>query len=223
MIEPRTKMAAANNADLYAAMFDAHGISYARDGHSFTAHATPPPYYSHLTCQSDDTAELHDRIATLQAAHPKGIGIKDSFDQLSPANMVPLFSASWIWRAPQPAHSDWTRITTANALAHWETMWKAAESLTDHTMFPPALLDDTKFAVLQSDDKLSGCIVNLSDDCAGLSNVFGPAPFADATRAAAAMAGDLPLVGYESGSQLDAATAAGFVQTGTLHILVSVR
>lgn len=34
-------------------------------------------------------------------------------------------------------------------------MWKAAGSLTDHTMFPPALLDDTKFAVLQSDDKLS--------------------------------------------------------------------
>ena len=148
-------MAAANNADLYEAMFDAHGISYARDGHSFTAHATPPPYYSHLTCQSDDTTELHDRIATLQAAHPKGIGVKDSFDQLSPANMVPLFSASWIWRAPQPPHSDWTRITTANALAHWETMWKAAGSLTDHTMFPPALLDDTKFAVLQSDDKLS--------------------------------------------------------------------
>ena len=65
--------------------------------------------------------------------------------------------------------------------------------------------------------------MNLSDDCACLSNVFGPAPFADATRAAAAMAGDLPLVGYESGSQLDAATAAGFAQTGTLRILVSVR
>ena len=42
-----------------------------------------------------------------------------------------------------------------NGRAHWETMWKAAGSLTDHTMFPPALLDDTKFAILQSDDKLS--------------------------------------------------------------------
>ena len=63
--------------------------------------------------------------------------------------------------------------------------------------------------------------MNLSEDCAGLSNVFGPAPFADATRAAAAMAADLPLVGYESGSQLDAATAAGFAQTGTLRFFAN--
>ena len=108
----------------------------------------------------------------------------------------------------------------------WETAWTAGGSPTGSRVFPPELLRDPGVAVLgrfSSQGFDAGCIVNLSADVAGLSNVFsiaGPSSeiFAEAAEAAGAFAAGRPLVGYEHGEELTAAIAAGFEPVGELRV-----
>jgi hypothetical protein len=111
-------------------------------------------------------------------------------------------------------------------LEAWEQAWAAGGSPTGRRVFPPALLHDPEIAVLGRAGAKgfdAGCIVNLSPDVAGLSNVFSTAEqssavFEEATAAAVAFAPGRPLVGYEHGAELDAAVAAGFGPAGKLRV-----
>jgi hypothetical protein len=47
--DPRAIMAASNNADLYTAVFCAHGLEFTRKLYGFIGHDRPPPYYSNLS------------------------------------------------------------------------------------------------------------------------------------------------------------------------------
>ncbi|MBV6651615.1 MAG: hypothetical protein KI789_17975, partial [Hoeflea sp.] len=71
----------------------------------------------------------------------------------------------------------------------------------------------------------AGCIASLSDDCVGISNVFSVSNssevFAQATAAVSGLAPDSPIVGYESGDDLNHARDAGFSPVGDLRILVA--
>jgi hypothetical protein len=95
-------------------------------------------------------------------------------------------------------------------------------------MFPAGFLlrNDVVFLGRMARGRLvAGCIANRSDDCVGLSNVFAEEPsattFAEAADAVAAISGDVPVVGYESGAELDHAIQASFAMTGDLRILVT--
>ena len=46
-------------------------------------------------------------------------------------------------------------------------------------------------------------------------------PFSETSAAVGALAGDFPVVGYESGKDLEFAVSAGFETVGKLRILVS--
>jgi hypothetical protein len=68
----------------------------------------------------------------------------------------------------------------------------------------------------------AGCLVNHSENCVGLSNLFAPAGDATvppaATALAAAFAPGMPVVGYERGAALAAMAESGFEPVGGLCV-----
>lgn len=231
--DPRTITAANNNADLYVAMFAAHGLRHTRKPYAFVGHDRPPPFYSNLTVLAPDQIKdvIHE-LTQIAREFPNGMGLKDSFCQLDlTANgFKTLFEASWIWRAPvrEPTPQNWHRIDTDADLKLWEDAWKATGSPTDQRMFKSTMLDLPDFHFLghrTNGSYQAGCIANVSNGCIGLSNVFSTKThsdfFAQAAAAAGAINPTLPLAGYESGDTLRDVTAAGFDLIGDLRILVS--
>lgn len=220
----RTSLAARNNADLYEAVFEAHGVAFERTGFAFLARGAPPPYYSHMTVTAPGHGAVLSRLVA-ERARP-GFNLKDSFLEIDPAahGLVLRFEATWLWRAPGPRGADpgWRR---ADDLSRWEAAWKAT-SPTERRMFPDAMLgrDDLAFLIAGEGEGIAGCLANRSEGAVGLSNVFGPpnpATFLAAADAVAALAPDVPVVGYEAGDVLPAARAAGFDATGRLRVLAA--
>ncbi|WP_144409446.1 hypothetical protein [Martelella endophytica] len=215
-------MAAGNNADLYEAVFAAHGLRYERQPYAFIAIDPPPPFYAHLTVLRPGHADaVRERTEQLRQRFDDPIGVKDSFCELDATEESVLFSAAWLWRkkaATMPG--GWKRIETEEALGTWETAWRGAPS--DERQFPETMLNDAAIGFFGSwrDGRIvAGCIANISGDCVGLSNVFPDEAFADAAGCAAAFAPTLPVVGYERGAALDKATASGFEIVGRLRVL----
>lgn len=232
-VDARARMAARNNADLYEAVFEAHGLGYERTPYAFIGKDRPPPYYSNLTVLSDGYVDaIEADLRRLSAKFQGAVGLKDSFDQLdlTKYGFETLFSACWIWKeagaGTAPAH--WHVIQSPEELVLWEQAWKAAGSPTEKRLFNQALLarPDIFFLAKKGRETIeAGCIANLSDDCIGLSNVFSTMPFKEIfTEAATALTeidDSLPIVGYEAGDDLALARRAGFDVTGNLRVLVA--
>lgn len=233
MVDERAICAANNNADWYEAMFSIHGLKYKREPYAFVAKDVPPPYYSQLTVQSpgNETAVLSE-LAALVDRFDGTIGLNDSFSELDleKNGFRILFIASWIWRSPRLVSMPvgWDCVTDASDLLLWEDAWKRGGSPTSRQMFPETFLarDDVIFLGQKTEGRFTaGCIANKSAASRGLSNVFAEEPselaFSEAADAVAAICEPLPIVGYESGDDLDYADKAGFSTVGDLRILLA--
>lgn len=232
-VDARAVLAAQNNADLYEAVFDAHGLSFERLAAAFVGKDRPPPFYSNLTVVTPSlTDEIVMQVKELADRFDGKVGLKDSFCQLDLAafGFRILFTAQWIWRENRgnKASSLWQKVENDADLLRWESAWKEAGSATEQLMFPSKLLQRPEIHLLghKVDGVFeTGCIVNTSADCIGLSNVFSRSPsdriFADAAAAAEAVDPKRPIVGYESGESLRHAIDAGFETVGDLRILVA--
>lgn len=229
----KARICAANNADLYQAVFRAHGLPNQRTSAFWSSDATAPPYYSNMTTLDPDaTEEQLVEIGRLRDRLGQRPGLKDGFSRLDLGNkgFQLLFSASWIWAEPHrisaPAPQDWARIRDASALDRWEHSWKESGSPTDANVFAPALFSDPDIHIygrLAGGGFDAGCIVNRSPEAVGISNIFSltgtTQVFRDAVSlAAVAFSPDLPLVGYDSGAALDEMTKLGFESVGQLRI-----
>lgn len=232
MISPgdRALHAARNNADLYEAMFAAHGLDYRRDPVLWRALAAPLPYYAAaLVLCPGDAADVSAALALALAPFAGGASVKDGFATLDlrPLGLEVGFRARWIW-AEDPGNgrqAPWDIITSEDDLATWEDGWKAGGSATPARMFPAECLSSGKmqFCGRRSGTGFdAGCIVNRSGAVVGLSNVFGPEQDQSLFSAALAMAACVgtgrPVAGYEQGAALDAAMAAGFADAGPLIV-----
>ncbi|MBY3464220.1 hypothetical protein HFN80_09370 [Rhizobium laguerreae] len=232
----KARICAANNADLYQAVFRAHGLPDQRTNAFWSSDATAPPYYSNMTTLDPDaTEEQLVEIGRLTDRFGRRPGLKDGFSRLDLGNkgFQLLFSASWIWAEPHkislPAPQDWTRIRDAAALDCWEHSWKESGSPTDAHVFTPALFVDPDIHIYgrsTSGGFDAGCIVNRSPEAVGISNIFSltgtPQAFRDAVSlATVAFSPDLPLVGYDRGAALDEMTKLGFRSVGELRIWLS--
>lgn len=232
-LDPRAIMAARNNADLYVEMFRTHGLAFKCEAFGVVAHDTPLPFYADITISEPEQRELALRV--LRRLHQNGrkrAVIKDSFCEIGPdaADLEPVFHAEWIWNASQAATVpyDWRRVDDVDSLASWQAAWNSGQTPAPFDVFPPAFLERSKvfaFARYASGAVTGGCIVNLSQDCVGLSNVFATTShqtdFAGAMLCAHSLAPDKPLVGYERGEDLIAARAAGFETVGSLQVLMA--
>ena len=118
----RARAAAANNADLYAAVFAAQGRRFCRDAVLFRAIDPPPSCYSSVTTLDPGaTAEQLAAIDALRAEGRADVGVKDGFCRLdrdlAARGLAVLFEASWLW-APAAAFeaaagaAGWERVTT---------------------------------------------------------------------------------------------------------------
>ncbi|CDX39518.1 conserved hypothetical protein [Mesorhizobium sp. ORS 3359] len=232
----KARVCAANNADLYEAVFRAHGLNRQRNPFLWWSESPAPPYYSNMTTLDPDAIEFqHEAVKQLSLTLDGPFAVKDNFCRLDLASLgfKLLFSASWTWanasRAAAGAHSrmafGWERIRDSDALHAWEDAW-AEDNPCDRRVFPPAILGNPDIAFLgraSASGFDAGCIVNRSRGAVGLSNVFAKGggaatTYRDATRAAAIYADDLPLVGYEHGDALHAARLAGFEPVGNLCV-----
>lgn len=208
---------------------------------------TPLHYPDAVTLTRDtDTAAL---LAGIDTAAPHA-SIKDSFAvlDLAPAGFEVLFDAEWIHRpasAPGAAPAlEWSRISGPAELEAWETAWDGEEST---GLFHPGLLTATtgeagtiketgiieepgEIAFLAGRDAagriLAGAAANRTGGVVGISNVFSADGTPDdeawtgALTLTASLWPGLPLVGYESGDDLDTALRHGFTAIGPLRVWV---
>lgn len=215
-IDPRARQAAENNADWYQMMAEVNGLRFERGQTGFAFRDPPPAYHSGMTI-TDPTA-----TPDIAARRHPSTGVKDGFARLdlTGLGLRPAIHAQWIWANQIKASTDsWKCIEDQDSLSAWEAAWRAGGSPTAHTQFPAAILDrrDVEiWGLKDGSDFVSGGILNTSSDCVGLSNTFGLGALASLAACAAPL--NLPLVGYEWDTDLDAALAAGFTQTGPLTI-----
>jgi hypothetical protein len=158
--------------------------------------------------------------------------VKDSFARLNLAaeGLTLLFEAEWIACSPPPAGPgdpslSWDAVTDARELSLWERAWTQHDSA-DRPLFRPELLADPRCAILacrREDHLTAGVITYAAGQVTGISNLFGaglPAAqlWPSALQAVAARRPDLPIVGYERGTDLAAARQAGCQTLGPLRV-----
>lgn len=226
MTDPRAILAARNNADWYAMMFELHGLRFDRSDSAFLALDCPPPYHSWMTTL-DPEAQAAQRELITDNKHRPEFGVKDAFDRLDFADdrFTELFAATWFYgdSIRTADTGDWQRIGTEGDLLRWEQAWKAGGSPSDVRQFPAAILarDDVAIWGRGSGDSFdAGVIGNASRECVGLSNCFGRDAWPAAATLCAGFANGRPVVGYECADDLQALLALGFEAVGALRVWV---
>ena len=223
-------LAALNNAVWCSIVTATHGVeaAFAADACTWTAR-TPEGYPDAVTLRPRvDVASLLDRIDA-----SSGCSIKDSFADLdlAPLGFEVLFEASWVGRRARDrsvvssAPERWRLVRDDEALLEWEAAWGDGEP--GVRTFRPALHGRDDLAILAipaSHGAMHTAILSLGAGLVGLSNVVvardsEPSEILSvAVEAAARLFPGIDIVGYEQGSMLDAAVAAGFDVIGPLRV-----
>jgi hypothetical protein len=239
----RVELAVLNNTRWYEAIFEAHGLASEVDGRVWLSHQTAPPFHSNLVVLSPSTSQsdIEAYVAALEMVpRPGGWSLKDSYAclDLSSLGFTPLFQAEWIWRDPVPTGTHdtasglaWARVSTATELREWEDAWagdagNAAAAARATRQFPEQLLASPHHAFFSGrlhGRVVAGGIANRSPGTVGLSNVFSPQAYAEASwdalvRCISTVFPNAPLVGYERGADLQLAKGVGFVTIGPLRV-----
>ncbi|MEU7022329.1 hypothetical protein ABZ990_16930 [Streptomyces sp. NPDC046203] len=217
-------------------MCRAHGLSEGVLGpRAWTSPRRTPLYYPDAVTLAVD-AGPGDVLDGIDRTAP-GASVKDSHARLdlAPEGFRLLFEAQWIHRpaglpagSPSGAASDrsaaYRAVRTPDELAAWALAWSGGD-VDEAALFRAELLADPATTIVAGhapDGRiLGGAVLTASDRVTGVSNLFT----ADGVPASAAWSGvlavadpALPLVGYESGDDLDAALAAGCEAIGPLRI-----
>ncbi|MCL5994544.1 MAG: hypothetical protein M1546_00625 [Chloroflexi bacterium] len=243
----QVEQAAYNNARWCDAVCRAHGIpGEFHESLWLNRHPVPRFYPNAVTLSNtrglaEQRALIQDLIATSTLPN---LAIKDSFCALDPAPFAChlLFEATWLWRStslPKPLDTatrfHWGVVTEPSDLARWETAWNGPsaddQSLPPARIFLPALLTDNDIAFVaahQDGHIVAGAIANRSGDVVGISNVFtreedAPRFWAGCVATVMDQFPGLPLVGYESGSELVIARQCGFAALGPLRVWAWAR
>ena len=182
--------------------------------------ATVPRFYPNaVTLAVGDTAleEQRSTVEILQKSNLPGRWcVKDSFHtlDLSRRGFEPLFDAQWI-RGGMPAEGPSTDIV-------WQREDKGPAGLP---------FDDPGFSMFKGRrgfKVVAGFMLYRAEDVVGVSNVVAetsdaPAVWRSLTLLAAQTFPRLPLVGYESGRELQVAMDAGFEAGDKLRVWVKDR
>lgn len=221
--------AARNNAEWCETVCRSHGIvGRFEAGLWSSAVRTPSLYPDAVTLDPSVTAATVLR----EIDSSPGCSIKDSFATLELAShgFDVLFDAMWITRPPG-AHTEatgpikWVPVTDLARFKEWEHAWRGAD-VDAAGILTPSLLSEASVDVLAGERDgvlVAGAMVNRSDHVLGISNVFSRGHDVDETwsslrdRIAHTDPGR-PIVGYESGPDLEAAIAAGFTALGPLRV-----
>jgi hypothetical protein len=168
-----------------------------------------------------------------------GCSVKDSWATLAlgPAGFEVLLEASWVARLPGPPGRPsppirplrWTAVPDAPALGAWDVARAAPASLAPALLGVPGVTvlagrrDADRGADDPGGDVVAGAVLHRRDEVIGVSNVWSAegdldGAWAGAVVAAGRMAPRLAVVGYESGTALEAARRAGCTPLGPLRV-----
>lgn len=198
---------------------------------------TPPLFPNAVTLCDGDDAQSEQRAAIVDLVAAKIPGewaVKDSFAalDLAPLGFRPLFDAQWIWRSarrPRPegdvAGVRFATVGSPRELAEWEAAWRQ-EPAAGEAIFLPGLLADEDVrvvAALRGERIVAGAITYRRAGVVQLSNVFARDPDSGRLRAGCVARGieafpGLPVCGYETGADLEAARRLGFEPIGPLRV-----
>lgn len=188
--------------------------------HMWVNAAPVPRFYPNAVTLAVGDAALEEQRTTVDILQKSNLpgrwSVKDSFNtlDLSRRRFDLLFDARWI-RGSMPAAGPETDI-----------VWQREEKGTEKWPF-----GDPDFAMFKGRRGfrvVAGFMLYRSDDLVGVSNVLADTADAAAvwrslTLLAAQTFPRLPLVGYESGRELQAAVDAGFEAGDTLRVWVTAR
>lgn len=232
----KAEQAALNNAVWCETVCAAHGCSGEwREAAWINRRQTPPFYPNAVTWGSSSGSLTHQECIheLLQAGLPPGWGVKDSFRalELEALGFRMLFVAGWLYlpsatplRESASLDASWEVIKTAVALEEWEKAWSGDSGV--RNIFVPQILDNDNVAFLAARRQgqiVAGCIANRDAECVGISNLFLPIEESVELRLgcianARSAFPELPLVGYESGADLDAMKELDFEVVGELCV-----
>ena len=224
-MDPRLRAAIDASVGWYEDIMALHGVASALERGLWSALTAPPPLHSDAVVV-EPSVGVDEVLARLQDRDHASF--KDSYATLdpSPSAMEMLFAATWIYREAESgpdaaAPTGWSVVTDVDRLAAWTGRHDTAEVLL------PGILDRAHLKVLArlTDGEIrAGAVARLGSGTVDVSNVFAvPGEMVDweeLSRAIHALFPARPLVGYERGDDLAAATAAGFVAVGELRVWV---
>lgn len=239
MVDPRVHAAAADNAAWCDAFCRSHGVA----GRFWSAAGTradtveqavlwscatrTPPFYP-------DAVTLDPSVgvgAVLRHVDSSaGCSVKDSFGVLDlvPAGFGVLAEGTWVWSDRRPGTPlsavSWRRVQDVDELQRWEIAWSGDTSSTG--AFAPGLLHNRAVAAMAGYGHgrlVAGGVLTCSGSVVGVSNSFvvegDPVDHRHGlAQAAGAIWAGLPLVGYETDTDLQVALAAGWAHVGRLVI-----
>ena len=214
-----TLAAALNNARWCDAVCRAHGHAGRFLSHMWVNAATVPRFYPNAVTLAVGDAALEEQRTTIDILQKSNLpgrwSVKDSFGalDLSRRGFELLFEAQWI-RGGMPAEGPSTDIV-------W-TREERGERLP---------VDDPGFAMFKGRrgfKVVAGFMLYRAEHVVGVSNVVAEAADASAVwRSLSLLAAQtfpsLPLVGYESGDELQAAVNSGFEAGDQLRVWVTAR
>jgi hypothetical protein len=228
------RTAARNNAEWCDSVCRLHGRAGTYHDGGWTVPTRSPPLYPDAVTL-DPSASIDAILAAIDTS--PGCSLKDSFACLDLASdgFHVLFEAQWISReadAPSPetpAGMHWERVRDPAVLVRWERAWNQYDI--PPGLFHPSLLDEDAVMVMagyRGEAIVAGAISSRSATVASLTNVFSTVGDLDAAwcgsvAAVAALVGDVPLVGYERGDDLEAAQQYGFALLGPLRVWINGR
>jgi len=225
--QPMRTQTARNNAEWCDAVCGVHGLSTEFSRAAWTCPQRTPRYYPDAVTLTASTVS-DDVLARIDVC--AGCSVKDSFAclDLTEAGFGVLLEAEWIYRSPRPPETaptvSWTPVRDAAGLLKWAAAWGSEDD--ELGPFRPELLTYGRVVFLSSNvgGRISaGCIAYRSETVIGVSNLFSRDGDLDAAWFGALTTlvrwfPSLPIVGYEHGDALGAATRQGFVPIGGLRI-----
>ncbi len=232
LVTDRIELAARNNALWCDVVCRSHGISGTFDSAAWSSSVRTPPLYPDAVTLSE-SAQALDLLQRIDAS--SGASVKDSWASLdlTAAGFAPLIAGEWLWLDANDAASDlegdgrtWREVRSSAEMERWSRAW--ASDPEDAVILGPSLLEEEGVKVLAATDGehvTAGCVVNVTGQVAGISNVFDTN--GDDARAWLArplrpqlVAPGRHLVGWESGDGVAAARAAGFDTIGPLTVWI---
>jgi hypothetical protein len=219
-METLVRLAALNNAHVYAVVCRAHGIEVDQTDDALRVLGRPPRFFSNAVTLTPEARPEPDGSPW---------GMKDSYSTYAPEGCSVLFEADWIYRVARTSEPalDWRVVTSEDDLGTWLEGWGAGDADVVHfpPQFPSSLLGEESVRFVsgyRGGAFVAGCLLNHSPGAVGISNAFclEPAtlPFADFAWAANEWLPELPVVGYERGDALRAALEVGFESIGRLRV-----
>lgn len=227
--------AALNNAAWCDVICGTHGAAGDFRETAWLASGPVPSYYPNMVTLTADAIEdelnfVDEIVASIGAEH--SVGVKDSFARLdlSSRRFAPIIEAQWYALSTPPTSTSSTCIELVSddeALIEWERAWSATSPNKDR-IFKRELLEvhDVSFlAAREGGQIVAGVIANRAADAVGISNVFVQPRLARAFLTAAlstlnARFGDLPVIGYSGGTELEFMLGLGFKSVGPLKVWV---